>query len=414
MLLVQIVLLWFILWRIQFRLGSARRVFSPVCWFILFYGLVFFMPQMAMPASNFPLIWTGNTVIYGNLERVLETQMVLATFLAGFTLFFSLFMGNSQQQPSELYNNLKVRINFGRGTFLIGLIATLAMYVSMAGQGPRSEIVSTTSGKALYAASFFFTLGFLLLAANSIQNRNYIRLLVLLALFAVPLFLLGGRGRVLWPLVSLLAWAVVAGYVRLNLLKVGLVVVLLFVILQAMDPVLLYLRDLRTVDTALQDFWANLSGRSLFFGRNFDAFHNVAIIVNLDRVAHDFSYIFSGSQSAFMKTYFPEVWRGGVGFPATLPGGLWMAGNWYALFGGGAIFGLIYAVLTRYYLFKLKFHTDLIAFLMFMPLVANIGTSILDSYTKIMAMVFPGLLIILLARRGPEANLAKINSEERV
>lgn len=288
--------------------------------------------------------------------------------------------------------------NFASIVGLVGLAATLFIIVAMDVNNPRSAIVSTIQGKLAYAGTYCMTLGFLVVAATCVKNKKFIWLLIIAAIFAGLLFQLGGRGRVLWPFVSLFSWASLTGNLKLNIPKVAIAAIILGIILQGMDPLLLYLRDLRTADTAWQEFNESLSISNFFFARTFDAFHNLAIVVNKDEIEHSWSYMFSGSQAVFMREYFPDVQRGGVGFPATMPGGLWIASGRAGVIVGGAAFGLLFGLITKLYNTALHRESDLIVYVMAMPVLANIGTSWLDSYLKMFALIFPGLILVIKAR----------------
>lgn len=394
LLLLQIAVIAVLLLTARVSKKNPVAFFSPISWFILFYLLVFLLPQLYMPSLNYPLMWTDRRVLFGQLDKITLTQEVLCLFLACFTVSYFATIppaAEKRRYQSLTYSDANFGIVFG----VIGLIATLYIIVGLNVAGPRSDIVASTPGKIAYALTFWMTLGFLIYAAISLKQERYIVSLLLAGVFAVLLFQLGGRGRVLWPFVSLFAWAFIMGIVKLNITKVIVVGALLAVILQGMDPLLLYLRDRKSADAAWQEFQGGLSVDNFFFGRTFDSFHNLAVVVVQDKIEHRWSYLFSGSQEKFMREYFPDVARGGVGFPATLPGGLWIAGAKRGVVLGGLLFGLLFGWLARVYRNGMHRESDILIYLMAMPVVANIGSALLDSYLKTFALIFPGAVLIL-------------------
>lgn len=377
---------------------NPRAFFAPVSWFILFYLLTFLIPQLYMPGLGYPLIWTDRNVLFGDIEKILLTQKILCLFLMSFCIgYFLAFPKSAKIKPLMPIN--RSERTAGLLFYMAGAIATIGIILYLTNpNNPRSDIVSGRAGQILYALSFFMTLGFLIVCAFSIHLKRYLWVVVAAVVFAILLFPLGGRGRVLWPFVSLFAWAAAMGVVKLHLVRMTLVALVLAVILQGMDPLLLYMQEKRTQEAAVEEFVASLEVDQFFFGRTFDAFHNLAIVVNKDEVAHSWRYFFSGSQAAFMWNYFPDVARGGVGFPATLPGGLWLSAGYAGIAFGSFFYGLLFGLIARLYRNQVKKEIDLIVLLMFMPVVANVGTSWLDSYLKMFSLLFPGLLLIYKSR----------------
>jgi hypothetical protein len=252
----------------------------------------------------------------------------------------------------------------------------------------------------LYAISFWFTLGFFVWAAYLLAKRRWIVLVGLTAAFASSLLLLGGRGRVLWPLVGLVAWSGITGHARFRIWKLLVAATVFGVALQALDPILLYIRGHDSADEALQRFESGLELSTLFFARNFDSFHNLAVIVGEDRVRPDLGYLINGSQAAFMNAYFPTVAASGVGYPATLPGGLWLSGKWTMTIVGGSIFGLLFGYLSRLY-GRLSSELEVAVYCLAIPWLAHVGISYLESYVKVASLIVPGVILAMILRRRP-------------
>ena len=378
-----------------FRIGAGVRpntlLFAPICWFVLFYFLCFWVIQLLMPVFNFTLIGLHRTAYENQLPRILETQKVLNVFLTCFALTFVPF---AVKAPKNFNYRPLTQRQFHITAFLgiLGFVSVIIMIFSLNATGPWSMIVSSTTGKLLYAVSFWLTLGYFVSAAYFLKTKQHSFLILATLTFAGCLLLLGGRGRVLWPIVGLIVWAGMTGHLRIKIWKLLLTGTLFGVILQTLDPILLYFRGYDNSEQAVERFKEGLDLGLFFYAKNFAFFHNVAIIVGEDRVSPSWHYLFNGSQAAFMGTYFPSVARGGVGFPATLPGGLWLAGRWLSVALGGGLFGLFFAILSRIYR-KLESEYAIITYCIAMPWLANIGTSYLDSYFKMAALILPGVCL---------------------
>ncbi|MEO1036542.1 MAG: hypothetical protein AAFX44_13375 [Pseudomonadota bacterium] len=386
--------------RVSFKSGA--RLFSPISWFVLFYALAFWLPQVFLPAFDFTMIGAYNVVENQQVARAVATQHALIAFLVPVALGFAL---TGRRTPATLAlrqlrgRELRVGVVLG----VIGLGAVGAMLVSLDPNSMRSILVASTPGKILYALSFWLTLGYMITAAWLIRKRRYTLLLIVTGLFAVALLPLGGRGRILWPIAGLVAWASVSGYARIRLWKLLTAAVVLGVVLQSLDPILLYYKGYDTADQAIDRFLTGLDLQTFLFARNFDSLHNLAVIVVEDRVPTSFWYLLNNSQAAFMNAYFPSVAWNGVGYPATLPGGLWLSGRWVTLIGGGVFFGLFLGLLSRAYR-RINSELGLIAYCIAMPWLCHVGISYLDSYVKMAALILPGVTLAWLLgsrRRNP-------------
>lgn len=382
----------------RIRVASPAGMFSPAAWFVMFYCLVFWLPQLFMPAFDFTLIGAYNIVQADQLPRIVETQRVLLAFLVPAVLLAIL---SGRRSPGEASfaplsgGDLRIALV----ALLLGAVGVAAMLSGLNPDRARSMIVASLGGKFLYAISFWFTLGYMVLAAWLIRKRRYSLLVVVTAVFAAALLPLGGRGRILWPLAGLFAWAAITGHSRIRVWKIALSAACLGVLLQALDPVLLYLRGYDSAEQAVERFNSGLELETVLYGRNFDSFHNLAVIVGEDRVGTNLRFLFDGSQAAFMNAYFPSVAAGGVGYPATLPGGLWLAGRLSAVIFGGAAFGLLLGCLGRIYR-RLGSELGVLVYVIAMPWLAHVGISYLESYFKMAALVLPGVALAWLRRQG--------------
>lgn len=370
---------------------SSSRLFAPVSWLVLFYSLTFWIPQLFMPLFDFTLIGAHNVIREGQLDRVIETQRALLGFLVPLSIgYFLIARPAPRRQSLVALSRRELRV----GVLLVicGFVGVGAMIAGLDPTVSRSMIVASLPGKILYAVSFWFTLGYMLIAAWLIQKRRFTLLVIVTAMFAVALLPLGGRGRILWPIAGLVAYASICGYWRIRLWKLLVSAIGLWVVLQALDPILLYYRGHDTAEQALERFSSGLDLYAFLFARNFDSIHNLAVIVGEDRVPTNPRYLLGNAQQAFMGTYFPSVAWYGFGYPATLPGGLWLSGKWITLFGGGFFYGVFIGWLSRIYA-GLKSELALIPYCIAMPWLCHIGIAYLDSYLKMTALILPGVLL---------------------
>ena len=395
--LAQAIILAFLILFHGIKPSRSISLFSPVAWFVLFYSLVFWLPQIFMPAFDYTLIGAYNVVRDNQLERVIETQQVLLAFLASFSAAFAAL--GRRPAPNISFIALDGRDQMaGVMALLIGFAGVAAILIGLDPGNARSIIVASTIGKILYSVSFWFTLGYMIVAAWLIRKRRYVLLVALTAAFAAALLPLGGRGRILWPIAGLVAWASITGHLRIRTWKLIASAVCLGVVLQTLDPLLLYWRGYDSADEAIARFQSGLDLESFLFGRNFDSFHNLAVIVGEDRVAPSLRYLLNGSQGAFMTAYFPSVAWNGVGYPATLPGGLWLSGGLPVVAFGGFAFGAFVAYLSRVYR-QLKTELSVVVYCIAMPWLTHVGISYLESYLKMAALILPGIALVRLRRR---------------
>ncbi|MEL7311220.1 MAG: hypothetical protein AAFN07_06915 [Pseudomonadota bacterium] len=380
------------------RLSQPMRLYSPPMWFLMFYALVFFLPQCFMPAFEFPLIGAYNVVKVQAINDVIATQKVLIAFLFAAVAGLALTARRAPARPT-LQPLSASEAQIGLVLLVAGALATAAILATMNLNAARSAIVASNFGRILYALSFWLTLGYMILGAWCVRRRHWVLLLLLTAVLAALLLPLGGRGRILWPVAGLVAWSAISGCVRIKLGKLAIAVVVLGVTLQAMDPLLLYLKGYDNADQAMARFEEGLELRTWLFGRNFDAFHNLAVIVTEDRIDPSPAVLLHGAQESFMTTYFPSVAASGVGYPATLPGGLFLSGRITAVVGLGLLFGMMLGAVARLYA-NSRSELAVVVYCIAIPWLAHVGIAWLDSYLKMAALILPGVLLCrFLSRR---------------
>lgn len=397
LLFLQAVLLALVLFRTGFSRKTGPVMFAPGAWFVLLFSFGFVIPQLILPYANFPLIGVDNRVFFDQVRDTVETQKFLIVFLMSFAVGF---IPSCVRPPKEM--NLVpisrpekwVSILLG----LTGLAAVGIILLRMNPNDPRSVIVASSIGRFLYGTTFWLTLGYIVVAAILLDRKRLVLLVALTCFFGFTLMLLGGRGRVLWPMVGIFVWGSVTGRIRVKLWKLISIFIVLGIALQALDPLLFFVRGHETLEQVWQRFLDKINFESFFLARVFDSFHNVAVIYRVDAIRPDWHYLLDGSQGAFMKTYFPRVAARGIGFPATLPGGLWLAGKYPAVVIGGAAFGVFFGILTRIYR-NIRSEFELVVYCIAMPWLALVGGSYLESQMKMAAAILPGFLLALWFRK---------------
>ncbi|MEM9410291.1 MAG: hypothetical protein AAGA30_04210, partial [Planctomycetota bacterium] len=379
------------------RINNGHSVFSPVAWFMMFYVITFLAPQLMIPLNDFTLLIPGNIESPHEIARVVVGQKVVSLFLAGFILGFAL-LRQRPHRKNKIESFTSLELLFVTLAGFLGLAAVGLLIIKFDPSMPRSSIVQSTSGKLLYAMSFWLTLAMIVWSANFFKWKRWLLMLAVFSLFGFSLFLLGGRGRVVWPIASTFAWACICGKTHFQPRRLSLFITCFFLFLQAMDPVLMVIRGEPT-NVAMDKLKEEMSFKALFLDRNFETFQIVAVIASYDEIQPETIYLVKGSQAAFMGTYFPDVAARGIGFPASLPGGLWIAGK-YTMVGLGSIaFGLFFGLLTLIYS-NLRSEFEVAVYCVAMPWLALISGAYLVMYIKVGAAILPGLIFALVLRFG--------------
>ncbi|MEM9364723.1 MAG: hypothetical protein AAGD07_01930 [Planctomycetota bacterium] len=320
-----------------------QRLLSPACWIAFFYTLWFLVPQLVSISNN-------NFVIgfpEADGRAVLMSQVYLCVFLisvwTGFLIVRCVIdTGSRSAAAFAPLRLLDERDKWILGVFYaVGLLATGYLGLKyMGGEGARSVLVKSPVGIVMMTLSYFAIFAMAVILGHAVSSRRYvIGVLTLLALGSA-IFFTGARGRLLWPI----AMAVVFTWMRSD--RINLRFVLVFVVLgvftlMLFDPLLAMVRtDPQDVD--YDQLEERVSIAHLFLvKRNFDGFANFTMIVNRDWAAYDPRVYLTGGRLSFMYTYFPEVWKQGVGFGTTIPGMCWLGGGAWGLIGGGMGYGLL-------------------------------------------------------------------------
>lgn len=381
---------------------QAANLFQPLYWTIAWFVFNFLIVQLILPFYGIPVLGLEGFTSSGRIAAALKAQVALCVFL-GFFLIGSVLVGLSTSPRAYLSGVLAkgLPLKPARGhipfvlvcLFFIGLSGFLFLYFSF-DAGPRSDLVKTTPGKLAYALAFAFTYtGAVLASTMMLKKKRAYALLVVFSL-GTALLLLGGRGRVLWPLVHTIVFLCIFYRFKLQPKTLLMLLATLFVLLASLDPIFLYIRG-DSLASSLERFVTGLNFSQLFLSRTFDGFQNLAVITYLDRIPHSLHNLTGGSGEAFMETYFPEVLASGVGFPPTLLGEAWMAAGWSGLCFGGLFAGILIGVMHRFY-WSLQRQSALWLYIVAVPILTNFGTAYIDQLFKTIATILPPLIVFLL------------------
>lgn len=385
---------------------SAVIAFRPINWIVLFYFLAFIMPQFFIYTSGMKVLGMENLSAYTTYNSVLYSQFLLVVGLVFFLLGFFL-CGNIHYSVSKF--ELK-KINLTRKNYLwvmfflfIGMAAIIYLQLQETG-GMRSQLVKSFSGKIAYGLSFFFTFSILFLVATFCISRKYLIALFFCLMVFCLLLPLGGRGRVLWPIVEAIICTLIFNKVFIKPIKLILLLAVVFIILQSLDPLFFILNGVDS-DYAYNYFIQSLDISSLFMQRTFEGFHNFALIVHSDLIPHNISYILGGSGKAFMQEFFASEYASGVGFPATFFGELWISGGMVAIILGCFILGMIYNLFERVYFKNCTSMIFILCYLNAIPWLALIGGAYLDQMLKVTISIICSIIFMYFIKSDVRRNI---------
>ena len=393
--LIQVILLTTLYYVSGIRPTNGPSVFSPVAWILMFYVITFLVPQAILPFHDYTLLAPGNVKSASQLGRLIIGQRVCVAFLGCFLVGFCL-TGRRSPTQFRLQPFSSIELTFVTVAGLIGLAAVALLIMRFNPNMPRSSLVKSSVGKVLYAMSFWLTLATIVWSSLLYKKRRWILIATILLVFGFSLFLLGGRGRVVWPIASTFAWLSIRRTSKIRPVAIASFAVVFLLVLQTLDPLLFLVRG-ENINRVVERLQVNMSVQSLFVDRNFESFQNVAVISSYDRVRPQLRYIFGGSQQAFMTTYFPEIASRGIGLPASLPGGLWLAGRFPMVVIGSLAFGVFFGILSHVYS-KLQTEFEVTVYCVTMPWLGLISGAYLEMYTKVAAAILPGLIFAIFIR----------------
>ena len=381
--------------------SSASNLFQPMYWFVLWFVVNFLITQTLLPWNGFELLGLERYSAPTLLRAALKTQFALTGFLVAF-IFGAATTGLTQKikYGSLALPNLKLEAARGHifrimpVLLVIGFGAFLFLFNSFVG-GPRSALVKNLPGQLAYAASFAFSYAGAIYACRLILKRHYLDAVLILLLLGGALLQLGGRARVLWPIVHIVLFLALFYKVKLQLPKMLMFSALLFILLQSLDPIFLFVQG-EPFQSAAARFLEALDVSKLFTERTFDAFHNLATLLYLNRIDPSPHALIQGNTGTlFMRTYFLDVWEKGVGFPLPLPGELWIGFRWAGLLCGAYLFGTLMGFLNAFY-WSLTRQSALWLYLIVVTAVSNVGAPYFDQFLKVTASILPPLFIWLL------------------
>jgi len=359
----------------------------------LWFVLNFVVTQAMLPSSGYPVIGLESMPTNATITFVHKAQLVLIAFL--FCVLIGCALGKAAFSQKEAGVRYPLR-GLDRHLFplgvifaLVGLVAWYPLALSYV-DGARSSLVKTLSGQLSYAITFFLSVGVIVILIDAFKKKRITLLVLVGVVYSVCMFALGGRGRVLWPLVQVVLFFLIS---RNKRIRVGFVIIIgavFFFVLQALDPLFSVVYRQTALSDGIATYTSSLNPLQLFLKSTFGGFFNLTTIVGYDAIPHTPDFLLGGSGAAFMSTYFPQI--EGVGYPATLPGELWLSGGLLGVCVGGVIFGFLCVVLGRLYS-SMRSEISVLLYVVFVPLFSNIGTGWFDSRNKSIAGVLPILVL---------------------
>lgn len=325
--------------------GSPKLLFRPLNLFCIQFSAWFIVPLvvvfiLSIPIPGLPYM----SRVYANRDviRVIVALIVFLFVVCSTLILFrpKALHGTVIDEPSR--EDLAV----AGVLFLVGTACAFYLGHDIS-EGPRTDLVKTIAGRILYSLTFCQTAGFIIIALYLAIKRKYVSLVCISIVFAVPLFLLGGRGRVLWPFVVIACSYMVFSGKMISKFYITIGFALVVIAIVVMDPLLSWLR----LGGSIEDLPAfdSLFYQMYIAKRNFDGFYNFSVIVYYDNVPHSARYLISGVRDVFMGTYFPDVYERGFAYPATVPGTMWLVSGFFGLLVGSVIYGLLLVILEKVY-----------------------------------------------------------------
>ncbi len=375
----------FFLWLNKTYQGSARAELRPTNWFLLFSFAFFVMPLIAVLLTRNQVPGLGYMSSIAASPHALSVLIALNVFFYTVCFSFVLFRGRVPHINAILIPPTKFDIQISLAMLFVGTAASLALGSGYSGDVPRSSLVQTASGRLLYALTFLQSAGFIVSGFYMAVNKQYYRLMLLVIVFVVPLFFLGGRGRILWPLVIIYCVTLIYRNKSVYNWKALAFSSCIILSLLMMDPLLAWFYSSAGGIVAPSDLRAVVYDMYIT-RRNFDGFYNFFVIFDYDEIPHSLSYVFTGVRDVFMLTYFPDVYARGFGFPATVPGTFWIVAGYTGLLIGAACYGVLLARLDYIY-FKIKDSIAMSLLLYLVVMVGNPGGSIVDSVSKLAVLI---------------------------
>jgi oligosaccharide repeat unit polymerase len=242
------------------------------------------------------------------------------------------------------------------------------IYLTKTGDaGPRSELVKGEN-KYIFLGVLFLKISFLLWFTGALvfsQKPLKICFWLSLPFFAAMFISLGGRGRLLWPIIMCL---VIYNYLkkRVSAKKLILYVFLFFIAVSFLFGFLFVF----ITGKVIPDFYLSDIFIKFMVKRNIDRIDNFAVLLNgMDKLSFQYGKTFlaplfqpfpeswvkaigtnieSGGY-IFMKTFFPDVLEKGVGFPVTLIGELYLNFHLPAIIFGMFVFGTFIRITHEYF-----------------------------------------------------------------
>ncbi|MEZ0325914.1 MAG: hypothetical protein ACAH95_08400 [Fimbriimonas sp.] len=375
---------------------SARKMFSPIAFLAIAFSIQFLGAQVVLPLAGFPVLGFEGTELVTRIQATVQGQAILCAFLGAFVLGFAPLFSLLRRRDDRAEPYVPVtRITYGASWLwmIIGLGAAIMLGASWDGTGSRSQLVQGIGGQMGYAISFCATVAATVMLPSLYARRHYVMCFVVVLVIASVFLPLGGRSRLLLPILQSAMIITVAAGTQFKPRSLAFFGAGLLTLMAALDPLMAVLIAKKiTFGQAVGEFFANLNIAYFFTSRNFDGFHNLSLLAFYDRISPDIGRITGGAGPDFMQEYFPEVAARGFGYPPTVPGEFYLIGSWVGVLIGAFFVGALFAFMQASYMRVRKVST-LVIYFAALPWVASLGYVYFDFLLKDIAAVLPAVML---------------------
>lgn len=382
---------------------DAITLLGPGSWFFLFFLFKFVVPQIFIPLNDWRIFGLGSESRTLVIEVFYSTQVILSLFLlVALTTTHAVSMC-ARIDKMRFSRSFRLRENNSNTQLMclafvaFGLAGALYL-LSQDRSGPRGELVSGLQGQIAYAALYFSNVGVASVLVNFLNgtNKYFLFLLGVLA-YSIFLSLFGARGIVVAFILVTAVYFLNFRYTKISKSTLLMVATLFLAVIFTLDLVfsLLIYGEIRFGSGSEVSLTSALG-----YSREFDGFHNLAMIVSQTSYFSGDPSIFLGGRTdeLFVLRYFPEVYNRGYGHPATYIGefllGVGMVGVLYC----GFFVGAVISFLKYFYKKYIHYPADITLYSFSVFYILSINSNFFDNWLKILAAIFPCLLLFFLSR----------------
>ncbi len=375
---------------------SARKLFSPIAFLSIAFSLQFLGAQIILPLAGFPVLGFEGTELVTRIQATVQGQAILCALLGSFVVGFAPLysMLRRRDESSEGYIPVtKITYSASWLWLAIGLGSAIMLGSTWDGTGSRAQLVQGIFGQLGYAISFCASVAATVILPSLFARKRYFLCILVVVSIAAVFLPLGGRSRLLLPILQSAMIITVARGVQFKPRSLAMFGAGLLTLMAALDPLMAaFIAKKVSVGAALGEFFANLNIAYFFTSRNFDGFHNLSLLAYYDRIPADIGRITGGAGPDFMQEYFPDIAARGFGYPPTVPGEFYLTGSWLGVIIGGLFLGGLFAFMQAAYMRVRKVST-LVVYFAALPWVASLGYVYFDFLLKDIAAVMPAALL---------------------